>query len=369
MRIAVWAAALGAVAAMAGASAADKPTVALELPPSAENVRNSEGDIIPLRDGRLLFVYSHYLKGTGNDNDPAVLAARVSSDGGRTWSARDRVAVANEGGMNVMSVSLLRLRDGALALFYLRKNSTEDCRPVLRVSRDEGETWGAPRVCVPDSEVGYYVMNNSRALRLKSGRIVLPLSLHQTEKGKTDFHGQLVCYVSDDEGLTWRRGCEPFKTFDARGRRITTQEPGLVELKDGGLLMFARTDQGRQWRFLSADGGLTWGKGEPWTLVGPISPATVKRLRNGDLVAVWNDHETYPQYAAQGPKWAHGTRKPMTVAFSKDEGRTWIDRRVIEDLPTGWYCYFSVLEMDSYLLISYCAEKGLQHSRISIVPL
>ena len=43
-----------------------------------------------------------------------------------------------------MSVSLLRLRDGAIALFYLRKNALDDCRMVLRLSTDEGKTWGSP---------------------------------------------------------------------------------------------------------------------------------------------------------------------------------------------------------------------------------
>ena len=81
----------------------------LELPPGAENPRNSEGSFVSLKDGRILFVYSHYTAGSGGDHDPAHLAGRYSSDGGRTWTTEDRVIVENEGGMNVMSVSLLRL--------------------------------------------------------------------------------------------------------------------------------------------------------------------------------------------------------------------------------------------------------------------
>lgn len=133
--------------------------------------------------------------------------------------------------------------------------------------------------------------------------------------------------------------------------------------------MYARTGHGRQWFYTSSDGCVTWTKGEPGTLWGPCSPATVKRLRSGDLVAVWNDHETFPQYAKTGPKWSAGVRKPLTIALSKDEGRTWINRQVIEDLPKGWYCYFAVLEMDGYLLIEHCAEQMLRHSRVTAVPL
>ena len=91
--------------------------------------------------------------------------------------------VANEGGQNVMSVSLLRLQDGRIALFYLRKNSPADCRPYLRISADETQTWSEPQRCIED-EVGYYVLNNDRAVQLARGRIVLPVALHNTPQWK-----------------------------------------------------------------------------------------------------------------------------------------------------------------------------------------
>lgn len=352
-----------------GVAGAEIPLKVLELPPSAQNCRNSEGDFALLKDGRILFVYSHYVKGKGGDHDPAHLASRVSKDGGRTWSAKSEIVVPNEGGMNVMSVSMLRLKDGLLALFYLRKNSEADCRPVMRVSKDEGRTWEAPHVCVPDDETSYYVMNNCRATRLASGRLVLPLCAHEPKNGKiADMCGKLVCYVSDDDGRTWRCGQSGFATFDASGARVTTQEPGVVELKDGRVLMYARTDRGRQWFYYSSDGCETWSTGEPGSLWGPCAPATVKRLSNGDLFAVWNDHEAHPEYARQGPKWSHGIRVPLTVAISRDEGRTWIHRHRLEDNPKGWYCYIAVLEHQDNLLLGYCAEKMLRHSRITMVP-
>ncbi len=358
------------VLSLCGALSAAVPQRVLELPPSLENCRNSEGDFAVLKDGRVLFVYSHYVKGSGGDHDPAHLASRVSTDGGRTWSKESVEVVANEGGMNVMSVSMLRLKDGALALFYLRKNSETDCRPVMRVSRDEGKTWGEPVLCVPDTEKSYYVLNNCRATRLSSGRIVLPLSDFAPKDGRIgDWAGKLVCYFSDDEGVTWKRGRDHFATFDSEGRRVTTQEPGIVELKDGRVLMYARTSHGRQWFFHSFDGCDTWTHGAPGSLWGPCAPATVKRLSNGDLFAVWNDHENQPELAKLGPDWSHGLRTPLTLAISKDEGKTWINRRVLEGNPKGWYCYIAVRELDGNLLLGYCAMGMLRHSRITTVPL
>ncbi len=380
----VWKAMLAAAACAAAMTArgADAPTAqktseppagprtVLELPPGPGNPRNSEGDFARLKNGDVLYVYSRYDKGHGDDADPASLASRVSRDGGRTWSAEDVEVVPNEGKLNVMSVSLLRMGDGSLGLFYLRKNSGADCRPVMRRSRDEGRTWSAPQLCVPDSEIGFYVLNNSRVVRLSSGRIVLPLCWH-TPKGGDAFDGAglLTCVVSDDDGATWRRAGAPFATTAADGRRVTTQEPGVVELKDGRALMFARTTEGRQWSWISADGCATWTDGGPWTLAGPCSPATVKRLSGGELVAVWNDHETHPEYAKQGPAWARGARRPLTIALSRDEGRTWSPRRTVEDVPKGWYCYTALLELDGNLLLGYCAEKMLCHSRVTLVPL
>ncbi len=355
---------LGVVLAGAG------PQRVLELPPGPGNPRNSEGDFAVLKDGRILYIYSHYVKGTGDDHDPAHLASRVSADGGRTWSKESVEVVANDGGMNVMSVSTLRLKDGALALFYLRKNSETDCRPVMRVSRDEGKTWGAPRQCIPDAEKSYYVLNNCRVVRLSSGRIVLPLCEHASKNGRlSDWAGKLVCYFSDDEGATWKRSRDCFATFDSEGKRVTTQEPGVIELKDGRVLMYARTRHGRQWFYYSSDGCDTWTRGEPGSLWGPCAPATITRLSNGDLFAVWNDHENLPEVAKKGPSWANGLRTPLTLAISKDEGKTWINRRVLEGDPNGWFCYIAVRELNGNLLLGYCALKMLAHARITTVPI
>ncbi len=49
--------------------------IALRLEPKEGNPRNSEGDFIQLKDGSILFVYTHFTSGTG-DNASAYLTAR-----------------------------------------------------------------------------------------------------------------------------------------------------------------------------------------------------------------------------------------------------------------------------------------------------
>lgn len=337
------------------------PVRTLELPPGTGNPRNSEGAFVSLTDGRILYVYTHFTGG-GGDHDPAYLAGRTSSDSGRTWTAEDRTIVTNEGGMNVMSASLLRLQSGEIALFYLRKNSEQDCRPLMRVSSDEGATWGAPVACITD-EVGYFVMNNDRVIQLTSGRLVAPVALHWPQgASQADWLGTLMCYLSDDGGQTWRRSTTAQKGYNSAGTRITTQEPGVVELKDGRVMMFIRTDGGCQYFAYSSDGGDTWSAPAVADIKSPLSPASIKRLPStGDLLLVWNDHADIPPSLS-------ARRVPLSTAISTDDGKTWQHIKALEGNPQGWYCYIAIHPMDDAVLLGYCAMSGLAYSRITRVP-
>jgi len=60
----------------------EEPTFELIVcPTSRENPRNSEADVIELRDGRLLLAYSESYGGVIDDHGPARISARISSDG------------------------------------------------------------------------------------------------------------------------------------------------------------------------------------------------------------------------------------------------------------------------------------------------
>lgn len=332
------------------------------LPPGPGNPRNSEGDFIELKDGRILFVYTHFTGG-GSDHAAAHLAGRFSSDGGVTWSGSDTVIVPNEGGWNVMSVSLLRLQSGEIALFYLRKDSLTDTRPYLRISRDEGRTWSEPTLCIPD-KVGYYVLNNDRAVQLKSGRLVLPVALHNTPE-QNRFVGQAVimCYFSDDNGKTWQRSRDELQATAPDGKAVTLQEPGVVELKDGRLMMFCRTNAGSQYASYSRDGGDGWTPFGPSNIISPLSPASIERIpKTGDLLLVWNNHEDVDaQY--------RGKRTPFHVAISKDEGRTWQNIKLLEDNPDGWYCYTAIHFQDDHVLLGHCAGNRPKGTGLAVTQI
>jgi sialidase-1 len=336
----------------------------LELAPAEENPRNSEGDFVALRDGRILFVYTHFTGGA-RDDAKAHLASRVSADGGLIWSEKDEVIPTAKAGQNVMSVSLLRLGEREVALFYLLKNSLTDCRMYVQSSGDEGRTWGTPRLCM--TEEGYFVVNNDRVIRLKGERLVIPAA-HHAGSTQTKFNARAtaVCFLSDDEGKSWRRAKSAIEGPAAS--RTGLQEPAVVELKDGRLMMLCRTDQGCQMRSYSADGGETWSAAQRTEIRSPVSPASVGRVpKTGDLLLVWNDND-----GKAAPGQRANRRSPLTAAISGDEGATW---RTVGDLETdrdGWFCYTAVEFVgEDRVLLAYCAGKragDLGTTRITVVP-
>ncbi len=341
----------------------------LRLPSSKNNPRNSEGDFITLKDGRILFVYTHFTGGAA-DHSSAYLAGRYSSDGGKTWTQKDETIIENDGKQNIMSVSLLRLQDGRIALFYARKNSLHDLLPVMRISADEGAHWSEPIEIIPQREVGYYVLNNDRVVQLKNGRIVVPLALHQNLPGSDRFNpnAKFLCYYSDDQGKTWQRGNEVAVETQPGGKQPYMQEPGLIELKDGTLMGFCRTNGGSQYVAFSKDDGQTFSELKPSNMISPVSPASIERIPStGDLLLVWNNHQGIDAKL-------RGKRTPLSLAISKDEGKTWQQIQNIETNPNGWYCYTAIEFTKEGVLLGHCAgdrtkNNGLAESQITLVPL
>lgn len=311
----------------------------------ADNPRNTEADVLALRDGRLLVAWSDFYVGS-RDDAPARISAARSTDGGRTWSRRFTLQ-ENTGRANVMSVSLLRSRTGDVLFFYLQKNSLTDLKAYVRRSRDDATTWGEPVLVTP--EAGYHVMNNARVIQLRSGRLLAPVATTRQVGTKNDDF-RTVVYLSDDDGRTWRRG-RTLLTAPKRG----AMEPGLVELKDGGVMQIIRTQTGYIWRSFSRDGGDTWTPAEPWNIESPESPATLVTLPGtGNWLLVWNPNVAWgnPEKTVLGANHG-GVRTPLAAMVSPDEGQTWGSRLNLETDPACTYAYTSVTFHGDRALLTY----------------
>ena len=355
------------LAAPTGLRANEENAVVLNLDPSKDNPRNSEGSFARLKSGRLIFYYSQFYGGAA-DESPARIVGIHSDDAGRTWS-QPQVILENSAGNNVMSVSLLRLASGKLAFFYVLKNSWLDCRPYVRFSNDEGATWSEPTLVV--TAPGYFVLNNDRVVQLSSGRLVVPVAFHRSRfddphsSKSFDARAITLWYYSDDEGLTWQESASwwaiPVRSSSG------LQEPGVVELADGKLFSWARTDQGAQFGFTSADRGKVWTAPAPTEMKSPTSPASIKRLPNSpSLLAIFNDHSGRFPFPAK-------KRTPLVAAISMDNGQTWPKAKLIEEDPDGWYCYTAIYFVDDAVLLAYCAGDskvgGLNRLRIRRIGL
>jgi sialidase-1 len=343
-----------------------------EMPPAEGNPRNSEGAFIELSDGRLMFVYSHYIGDSYADDAAAAIAKCYSSDRGETWSQRQIIVMPDEHKVrNIMSVSLLRMKNGDIGLFYLIRYGWHDMRLHLRRSSDEGETWGEPICCI--NAPGYFVTNNDRVVRLSSGRLIIPAARHNklrdSEAGSRQWDSKAVSYFyySDDDGYTWNEA-RNFTALNSFHTASGLQEPGVVELKNGVLWAWARTDLGTQYEMFSIDSGESWTSPEPSVFTSPCSPLSMKRIpKNGYLFAVWNP---IPNYQTRAIVRGSGGRTPLVAAVSKDEGKTWDNFVIVEDDPDAGYCYTAIYFIDDAVLLAYCAgsaDDGTCLARLNLI--
>lgn len=367
--------------------------IVLQMDPSSENSRNSEGAFVTLRDGRIAFAWSKYVTEKSGDHARAVIACIFSDDEGQTWGNEKILAEPAPGEANVMSVSLLRLQDGRILFAHLRKvdhgNGTYDCRPVVRFSDDDMETFSAPQLVT--AAPGYYVLNNDRVIQLKSGRLLMPLALHRfrlppltVQDGTVALtmarSAQIVFLHSDDGGATW---LESINTLCANFPDGTGfQEPGVVELKNGGVWTWMRTEwtggdpRGpHQWEGFSGDDGMVWSAAQPSPdfISAVCSPASIKHIpQTGDLLAVWNDQMGH--FDLPAPEPGSNGRTPLVYAVSMDEGQSWRNHHLLEDAPDHGYCYTAIHFTGDSVLFAYCAGDActggiLNRLRIRRVPL
>jgi len=347
---------------LVGNAAAQAPPVfedirAVTLPKGTYGYRGMPGTIVELKDGRFLLAYTRILPDGNGDGS---VAAKYSTDKGKTWGD-EFVLVPTpkpQGSGRYCHPSLLRLKNGVILLSYIYASPAEF--PHLfghnyyRISTDEAQTWGDQLIVTPHP--GYNIIHNDKFIQLSEGRILAPVE-HETQFFKGD-HGGYVSYTvySDDGGYSWR---ESRNTVDMQP--VETQEPHVVELKDGRILMLMRTYSGSVARAYSTDKGESWSQGEMVKEL-PLPPNSsalnVKRIPStGDLLLV---------RASSGPKGQPSRRTPFVSVVSTDDGATWSHERVIAGDPEDDYGYPGLTFVDDLALIVYHQRDGLHVARIGI---
>ncbi len=317
----------------------------VQMPKGQYGPRGMPGDIIELKDGRLLLCYTR-----------GGIVGRVSDDRGKTWGDEFSI-LSNPGPPSEKGYychpSFLRLPNDQILLSYIYVSESLPYygHNYYRRSADEGKTWSDQFVVTPHP--GYVIVHNAKLLRLSTGRIVAPAEYKKRWPAEKDHNGYVcIVFFSDDNGYSWQ-----VSHNDVDMDPHEAQEPHVVELKDGRLLMVFRTYSGYLGRAYSDDKGETWSQGEllqdlPLPRSGAV---TVVRLPStGDLLLI----------RITGGK--NGKRSPLTTMVSKDEGQTWTNPRNLAADPDGDYGYQSVTFVDDRALVSYHALDGLHVARVGL---
>ncbi|EAQ78752.1 sialidase family protein [Blastopirellula marina] len=358
--------AIGIVTGGAGLPAAIQAAEAIEdvhlvvKPNKPRGYRGINGDMVQRKDGSLLFCYTEYGPEGG-------IVAKSSTDQGRTWTEAKilvpQPVSPDPGRFN--HPSLLRLTNGDLLLSY--NYTTHPTKPyyavtLYRRSTDDGATWGEQFPLTPYS--GYTLIHNDKLLTLEDGRIIAVAETKKYLPSSQDHNGYVgLVFYSDDQGYSWYPSKNVVDLYESR--KIDVQEADAVELRDGRLMMFARSYSGHPVKAFSTDRGETWSQGKmiPALKMPYAGLPTVRRIPStGDLLFVWISERSALKSDPKVP-----VRSTLTSAISKDEGETFILQRNIVKEPgndLGYQCV-EFLE-DGTALIAYHANDGVHLARMNV---
>jgi sialidase-1 len=236
---------------------------------------------------------------------------RVSHDGGKTWSEARLMQ------KHMQAPGLLRLRSGEILLngcAVLNDRWSTTIR--LFRSTDNGQTWAEQKPIWEKSE-GIRLQGGCASLvQLKSGRIVCPMfgsGIVAASYSQATERMKAGCYYSDDDGKTWREG-QGKVSLPKRG----AMEPTVAEFGDGRLVMALRSALGAVYVSQSADGGETWSEAWSSGLEAPEAPLVMTTFPDGQaLLMIYCSGKFDPNHHHGGE------RTPLTVAVSRDAGKTW----------------------------------------------
>ena len=335
--------------------------------------KHGEQTAIRLKDGRLLLLWSEFLREdlmpaaerppasplrrdpTGDDGY-ARISGMTSADGGRTWSKPWVVVDDKDALVNCISPGLTRMKDGRLLLAYSWRSGGNgadnygNCAKMIRISDDEGKTW-SNHIRITPENTEYHTGCHDRAWTLDNGRVIVQChTIFPPGKAQPGPNFRRTCMgtyfaFSDNNGETWQRSevlMDPIAGFGGR-----FEEACLAQRADGSLIQFIRNWHGQSFVSESTDHGSTWSAPRASGVFSALAPTYIIRIpSSGDLLMIWN------------PTWNPdaqivGIRSVLACAISKDGGKTWGLPKALETNPKNWSEYPSVTFDDDHALVHY----------------
>ena len=234
-------------------------------------------------DGAVL-AFCEARRHTGRDDDQIDILLRHSTDGGRTWEARQRIVADGERTCGNPCPVVDHDR-GAVCCPFARTTRRSLSAAVQTVG-GLGPTLWKITAQVKAPAWTYLGTGPGHGIQLQSGRLLVPSWVDESPGPATwrqppPTWGQVqssIAFYSDDGGHTWQAGDK--LTHDA------SDECEAVEMADGSLYMTLRSRNERRCRgwSRSRDGGATWSvvAYEP-ALPEPSCQGSIVRLDDGRI--------------------------------------------------------------------------------------
>ncbi|NLY98568.1 MAG: exo-alpha-sialidase, partial [Clostridiaceae bacterium] len=166
---------------------------------------------------------------------------------------------------------------------------------------------------------------------------------------------------------TWRES-DNYVYVSLPGSKSGLQEPGVLELYENCLWQWFRTDLGCQYQSFSYDNGKTWSVPVPSMFSGPQSPMSVKRIKDRDLLAVYNP---VPAYNGRRDK-SGWDRTPLVCTIFRDNDLRPQKLHVLEDNNSAGYCYIAIHFTEDAALFGYSVSGEYPNGlglRVKRIPL
>lgn len=231
-----------------------------------------------------------------------------SEDNGTTWSDI-QVVYSNSTGdeVNVIgnAAPVQDASTGRIWIPFCKNNEIV----YMTYTDDDGLTFADP-VLMPElvhSDWKWVGLGPPAGIQLSTGRMLIP-SYHTVKYKGDGCASRGHTLYSDDHGATWAIGSAEF------GAPYLSNECQAVELKDGSVLINARTVTNRRIQVVSTDGGITFG---PPTVVD-----TLYQPLEGCEGSIVRDPASNTLYFSD-PFTHTLTRVNMTILQSTDDGATW----------------------------------------------
>jgi sialidase-1 len=294
---------------------------------------------------------------------------RRSTDGGKTWSKAKQIThmgpriegLPAEGKeKNQLSGNPTAIVDAeGKTIHFLYQINYE--HGFYMKSVDDGVTWSAPVDITatydafrPEVNWNVIACGPTHGIQISKGahkgRLVVPIWLSYGPRGK---HGPSVSATiySDDHGATWKRGDialpdkEPIRS---------PNECVVVELSDGRVMLNGRSpsDANRRLVTISPDGAAGWSTPVfDDALIEPICCAGLTNVKGQPGTLVFSNPNNLKLDDDGKPvPGGTGKRRNVSIKVSRDDGKTWISNRTLEEGASG---YSDVFSMDDGSIVCF----------------